>query len=551
MTEVGAELLPGDEVSRAIRLGARLVKVRTMAQAAEAARAGLKVITRAESEVEGDPEAIRQTARAYAAVVPRELWVAHIAHNEPNQPRTRQAVPYEDYAVRFLTLAIIAAQEPDIPWATPPLTPYDEEDRYWQLIAQQLSDFKVVCSHHYWNDRGQMLDRLGWAQNYRNQAGSKPHIIDECNSQGLSGLEDLLDFIRQAPADGAVVFAMTGHPEWRAYDPGDEAWRRIFSLAGAEDAPPPHAAEGPAEPSAPASYFQTWVRAGGDGTLLGFLEHIRRLGGPATVETALQEGWRPGPGLLLGVGSSAGAMGRVWTEADMAALKALGIEVVVVGLYEGSRGHYGYNQFAYRTLKAALGSGLRAAGYIVDDGKVRPGLVVRTCKSMLAEVWARLAFVAVDVEVKTTVDRVRRFVEAVRAEGQRPWIYTGRWFWEPAMGNTSAFADLPLWDAAYGVEPSLEPTELYGGWVRRAGHQFSGTTNLAGLAVDVNVFDGALLEAEMQIPDEVRKELRVQLDAAWGEAEGLRRLAHGDVADRIQAALAVVATRLRELGVID
>jgi hypothetical protein len=70
-------------------------------------------------------------------------------------------------------------------------------------------------------------------------------------------------------------------------------------------------------------------------------------------------------------------------------------------------------------------------------------------------------------------------------------IYTGRWWWVPSTGNSSAFSHLPLWHAEYTSGPQVEPDfdgfRAYGGWKRPFMWQFQGTTYLCGAGVDLNL----------------------------------------------------------------
>jgi hypothetical protein len=69
-------------------------------------------------------------------------------------------------------------------------------------------------------------------------------------------------------------------------------------------------------------------------------------------------------------------------------------------------------------------------------------------------------------------------------------IYTGRWWWVPATGNSDRFRDLPLWHAEYtppGTLPDPAGFRPYGGWERPAMWQFQGTTDVCGISVDRNL----------------------------------------------------------------
>jgi len=78
---------------------------------------------------------------------------------------------------------------------------------------------------------------------------------------------------------------------------------------------------------------------------------------------------------------------------------------------------------------------------------------------------------------------VAEMVAACRGDFQVvPVIYTSRSMWAKLMADTPEYADLLLWDAAYG-DLAFRP---YGGWTKRAIWQRRGTTDLCGTKVDLN-----------------------------------------------------------------
>jgi hypothetical protein len=72
-------------------------------------------------------------------------------------------------------------------------------------------------------------------------------------------------------------------------------------------------------------------------------------------------------------------------------------------------------------------------------------------------------------------------------------IYTGAWYWgTPSspnyMGNTTNFANRPLWTSQYDGIPNVDVVNLYGGWPQAAIKQWRGTSTLAGVKnVDLDV----------------------------------------------------------------
>ncbi len=78
----------------------------------------------------------------------------------------------------------------------------------------------------------------------------------------------------------------------------------------------------------------------------------------------------------------------------------------------------------------------------------------------------------------TRLAQLRQAIAAVRDAGLEPGIYTGEPFWREAMGNTTEFAGLPLWHAAYWYDLHHVATVSYGGWTGEAVHQYTASGNL-------------------------------------------------------------------------
>lgn len=88
------------------------------------------------------------------------------------------------------------------------------------------------------------------------------------------------------------------------------------------------------------------------------------------------------------------------------------------------------------------------------------------------------------------IDWAQRFLDRVEEQtGEKPMIYTFRWFWTSQMGNTDKFKDYPLWLAAYQDTP---PTDIPGGWDEVSVWQRSSTGRVDGILtnVDLNTFNG-------------------------------------------------------------
>ncbi|WP_175417272.1 PKD domain-containing protein [Arthrobacter sp. 24S4-2] len=99
-------------------------------------------------------------------------------------------------------------------------------------------------------------------------------------------------------------------------------------------------------------------------------------------------------------------------------------------------------------------------------------------------------------------------VDGVKSMGVRPVIYSGSGMWPQIMNNSTAFADVPLWDTNAGslnystwTADYLMPTPVpYGGWNTsanmRIGVQQKFNQTLNGIVVDLNSFDATFLAAQ-------------------------------------------------------
>jgi len=141
-------------------------------------------------------------------------------------------------------------------------------------------------------------------------------------------------------------------------------------------------------------------------------------------------------------------------------------------------------------------------------------------------------------------------------------IYTSISQWADIAGDTKEFGERPLWEAYYAAEPhAFRP---FGGWNKRSGVQFQGSTTIAGMNVDLNLWEdktmltdeeikgliGALLGNQVATQDNVKKlgqEMLVQTYLlATGRAADARQRAEFEAAIGkfdLQAALPPVTAR--------
>ena len=90
------------------------------------------------------------------------------------------------------------------------------------------------------------------------------------------------------------------------------------------------------------------------------------------------------------------------------------------------------------------------------------------------------------------VSWTQAFVAEIRLLTARPTIlYTYPYFWQRAMGDSTAFTSLPLWIASY--RPGGPKTPLPGGWKSWTFWQYTAAGSLAGIhgPVDVSLFSGS------------------------------------------------------------
>lgn len=161
----------------------------------------------------------------------------------------------------------------------------------------------------------------------------------------------------------------------------------------------------------------------------------------------------------------------------------------------------------YRTeaqLSLALDAGLKIAAYTRDPRHWRNG--IEACGIH----YTQLQFFALDIETDPGIPVTRAMVDGVASLGVRPVIYSGSGMYPGIMGDSTEFADVPLWDTDTSAPHPLElvdafradlqhPTPVaYNGWNTpanpRIGVQQAFEVVIDGIPVDLNAFDLDLLE---------------------------------------------------------
>jgi len=87
------------------------------------------------------------------------------------------------------------------------------------------------------------------------------------------------------------------------------------------------------------------------------------------------------------------------------------------------------------------------------------------------------------------VDLIHAYVAAVESRVPRVGIYTSLYEWSLITGDSSEFADLPLWYAHYDCRASFDDFRAAGprGWKAPVRKQFCGNRKFAGCTYDGNV----------------------------------------------------------------
>jgi hypothetical protein len=255
---------------------------------------------------------------------------------------------------------------------------------------------------------------------------------------------------------------------------------------------------------------------------------IRRVAAGAAIATtavvlALIELLTP-PGIPDGYVYGVDASYDLLTADQAEAYRAAGVSVYAQAL--SALPPWGLEQPRYRieSLRNAQAAGLTIVGYALlacgngaaDMDFARQGVP--------DDIWAALAFIAIDVEVScNTIEHVYQAVQRVREFGKPVVIYTSYNQWVYIMGNPAAPPAVGLWDASWDGNPDLDLAYRYseavdgcpngwlviGCWDPRwvVGQQYSGQVSAIGptvrQGVDRNIFVDWLRPAPLTTPTAV------------------------------------------------
>jgi len=188
--------------------------------------------------------------------------------------------------------------------------------------------------------------------------------------------------------------------------------------------------------------------------------------------------------------------GRVNQTAFLHMRERHGVEGVVVGLWHGRDP----NLFAHGNLERARAAGLLTAGYITPNATRTGAWHIGKGREQAGPQWRNLLFVAVDCEINgITHDTIVSAINEVDRRGKCPIIYTARWWWRGRFGDPTEFSriGIELWNAFYDYDEDIDfASAPYGGWTidQIAGEQYTDTTDLEGVPVDMNTFVPEFIE---------------------------------------------------------
>jgi len=172
---------------------------------------------------------------------------------------------------------------------------------------------------------------------------------------------------------------------------------------------------------------------------------------------------------------------------DFKKVKAAGVTEVIsrIGC------NFNADPFYARNYLRANDAGMKVASYFVPNWTYDRTLQLEAMAAMLDGVgWNRDSMVWIDCEVTngysgtTLRNAIQQFMVSSNVLlGPTVGIYTGRWWWDPNVGQTSWAANYPLWTAAYTTVPLIPK-----GWTKYALWQYSETGKIDGIpgSTDLN-----------------------------------------------------------------
>ena len=143
-----------------------------------------------------------------------------------------------------------------------------------------------------------------------------------------------------------------------------------------------------------------------------------------------------------------------------------------------------------RDMKAA---GVLPVGYLSLSDAYWGAQNVDFAYNACPDMWPRLLFVAIDIEMPLTNPQaqIEEAIARVRELGQAPVIYTSWNAWRSYVGVWVP-PGIPLWNALWDGEPDVDYLGLPFGFTVLVGEQYTGGHDWDGVNVDRDVFDKRL-----------------------------------------------------------
>lgn len=187
-----------------------------------------------------------------------------------------------------------------------------------------------------------------------------------------------------------------------------------------------------------------------------------------------------------------------------AARKAEGYGAFIQCLWPG--GYANRITTAEGNLRQAREAGLIPCGYINTNPWFPSGVSIAEAKKNAGAEWAHLPVVFNDIEITgVTEAHCKAHTDAVVAEGKRTAIYSAKWFWD-TLGNPQWpwLKQHGVWVADYDGDPNIATSRLFGPWTLAdvVGKQYTNTTDIGGVSVDINEFRDNFFQAPGQAPEE-------------------------------------------------
>jgi hypothetical protein len=154
------------------------------------------------------------------------------------------------------------------------------------------------------------------------------------------------------------------------------------------------------------------------------------------------------------------------------------------------------NPYAEQQIDTALSAGLKIDTYLIPRSwYMEPAPLVAAQLRRINQYHGQIApFVWFDVETlpgespgpDVVLPWTRIALKLIDDAGWQGSIYTSASMWDELTAGSGEFTARPLWEALYGPYRMFR---TFGGWSKRAGVQWAGSTLLCDLNVDLNTWE--------------------------------------------------------------